>query len=108
VLAETTPEAGRRVLSAAQIATVRAFLADLRTGWDQQPPRLRNEFLRLMLDQVVVNVDCDHVEATMTWRTGVQQLWIGRPLRRHRGKPYRSTFRTGRTWPFGSRRQRSG
>jgi hypothetical protein len=87
VLAETRPDAGRRVLSAAQIATVRAFLADLRTGWDQQPPRLRNEFLRLMLDRVVVNVDCDHVDATMTWRTGVQQqLWIERPLRRRSGK----------------------
>jgi Recombinase len=87
VLAETRPDAGRRVLSAAQIATVRVFLADLRTGWDQQPPRLRNEFLRLMLDRVVVNVDCDHVEATMTWRTGVQQqLWIERPLIRRSGK----------------------
>jgi hypothetical protein len=87
VLAETSPDAGRRVLSAAQIATVRAFLADLRTGWDQQPPGLRNEFLRLMLDRVVANVDCDHVEATMSWRTGVQQqLWIERPLRRRSGK----------------------
>jgi hypothetical protein len=71
-LADTSPEAGRRVLSAAQIATVKAFLADLRTGWDHQPPGLRHEFVRLILDRVVINADREHVEATITWQTGAQ------------------------------------
>ena len=43
----TSAAPDRRVLSAAQVATVRAFLADLRTGWGDQPASLRNEFLRL-------------------------------------------------------------
>jgi DNA invertase Pin-like site-specific DNA recombinase len=86
-LADTSPEAGRRVLSAAQIATVKAFLADLRTGWDHQPPGLRHEFVRLILDRVVIHADRHHVEATITWRTGAQQrLWIERPLIRRSGK----------------------
>jgi hypothetical protein len=86
-LADTSPEAGRRVLSVAQITTVRAFLADLRTGWGHQPPGLRHEFVRLILDRVVIHADRHHVEATITWRTGAQQrLWIERPLRRRSGK----------------------
>jgi hypothetical protein len=69
------------------VATVRAFLADLRTGWDQQPPGLRNEFMRLIVDRVIVHVDPSHVEATILWRTGTQQrLWIERPLIRRGGK----------------------
>jgi DNA invertase Pin-like site-specific DNA recombinase len=86
-LVDTTPDGASRVLSAAQVATVRAFLADLRTGWDQQAPGLRNEFMRLVLDRVVVRVDRDHVEATLLWRTGIEQhLWIERPPIRRGGK----------------------
>jgi predicted RNase H-like nuclease (RuvC/YqgF family) len=36
-LTDMDPGGARRVLSATQVATVRAFLADPRTGWDQQP-----------------------------------------------------------------------
>jgi DNA invertase Pin-like site-specific DNA recombinase len=86
-LADMSPEPGRPVLSAAQMATVRAFLADLRTGWDHQPPALRNEFLRLILNRVVITADRDHVEASIIWRAGAQQpLWIERPLLRRGGK----------------------
>ena len=81
-LADTEPGGPRRVLSAAQVATVRVFLADLRTGWDQQPPGLCHEFVRLILDRVVINADRDHLEVTIIWRTRVQQhLWIERPQR---------------------------
>ena len=84
---DTDPDGGRRVLSATQVATVRAFLADLRTGWDHQPPGLRHELVRLILDRVVINAHREHVEATITWRTGAQQhLWIERPLIRRGGK----------------------
>jgi DNA invertase Pin-like site-specific DNA recombinase len=86
-LAYTEPGQARRVLSAAQVATVRAFLADLRTGWDHQPPGLRHEFVRLILDRVVITAARDHLEATIIWRTGVQQhLWIERPLLWRSGK----------------------
>jgi Recombinase len=76
-----------RALTAAQVATVRALLADLRTGWDQQPMSLRHEFLCLILDRVLVNAQGDAVEATVVWRSGVEQhLWIERPLRQRGGK----------------------
>jgi hypothetical protein len=86
-LVDTDPGGARRVLSASQVATVRAFLADLRTGWDHQPPGLRHEFVRLILDRVTINAHRAHVEATMLWRTGAQQrLWIERPLLQRSGK----------------------
>jgi DNA invertase Pin-like site-specific DNA recombinase len=86
-LSELTDQAGRRVLSAEQVATVKAFLADLRTGWDRQPPALRNEFLRLILERVIVNAAHDHVEVTIVWRAGARQrLWIERSPTRHSGK----------------------
>jgi hypothetical protein len=77
----------RRVLSAAQVATVRAFLADLRTGWDGQPASLRHEFLRLILDRVLVKAERSAIEATIVWRSGAeQQLLIERPLHQRSGK----------------------
>ncbi len=86
-LSELNPPAPGRVLTAAQVATVWAFLADLRTGWDQQPASLRHEFLRLILDRVLVNAEGDAVEAIAAWRSGVEQhLWIERPLRQRGGK----------------------
>jgi hypothetical protein len=86
-LADTQAAPDRRVLSAAHAATVRAFLADLRTGWEGQPAALRNEFLRLILERVLVHARRDSVEATIVWRAGVtQRLWIERPLHQRGGK----------------------
>jgi hypothetical protein len=71
-----------RVLSAAQVATVKAFLADLRVGWEKQPSELRNELFRLIVERVIVEVHPDHVIATIVWRSGAQhRLWIERPMR---------------------------
>jgi Recombinase len=86
-VSDTSAAPDRRVLSAAQVATVRAFLADLRTGWDRQPASLRNEFLCLILDRILVQAERDAVEATIVWRSGAeQQLWIERPLHQRGGK----------------------
>ena len=86
-VSDTSAAPDRRVLSAAQVATVRAFLADLHTGWDGQPASLRNEFLRLILDRVLVSARHDAVEATIVWRSGAEQhLWIERPLHQRGGK----------------------
>jgi hypothetical protein len=86
-VSDTSTAPDRRVLSAAQVATVRAFLADLRTGWDGQPASLRNEFLRLILDRVLIKAEHGAVEATIVWRSGAgQQLWIERSLHQRGGK----------------------
>jgi DNA invertase Pin-like site-specific DNA recombinase len=75
-----------RTLSAAQVATVKAFLADLRLGWAKQPSALKNELLRLILERVLVKAERDYVEAKILWRSGPQQrLWIERPPRRWSG-----------------------
>lgn len=69
-----------RMLTAAQVATVRSFLADLRTGWSKQPLALKNELLRLLLDRVDVNADRDRIIATVVWHSGDQQtLHVARP-----------------------------
>ena len=86
-LSELTSPAPGRALTAAQVATVRTFWADLRTGWDQQLASLRHELLRLILDRVLVNAQSASVEATVVWRSVVEQhLWIERPLRQRGGK----------------------
>jgi hypothetical protein len=86
-LSELNPPVTGRALTAAQVATVRTFLADLRPGWDQQPASLRHAFLRLILDRVLVNAQSDAVEATVVWRSGGEQhLWIERPSRQRGGK----------------------
>jgi hypothetical protein len=59
---------------------VRQFLADLRSGWDQQTPELQNEFLRLVLDRVLVRATPEQADVVITWRSGAQQrLWVERP-----------------------------
>jgi DNA invertase Pin-like site-specific DNA recombinase len=86
-LADETNSPVGRVLSTAQVATVKAFLANLSAGWEKQPPDLRNELFRLLLERVVIEADVDHVTATVVWRSGLQQhLWIERPRRRRAGK----------------------
>jgi hypothetical protein len=48
---------------------------------------LRHEFLCVILDRVLVNAQSDAVEATIVWRSGVEQhLGIERPLRQRGGK----------------------
>jgi hypothetical protein len=74
-------------LTAAQVTLVRTFLADLRTGWGRQPSALRNEFLRLVVDRVLVSADADHVDVTIVWRGGAEhQLWVERPRMARAGK----------------------
>jgi DNA invertase Pin-like site-specific DNA recombinase len=86
-VSDTGTVPGRRALSATQVATVRAFLADLRTGWEGQPAALRHEFVRLILDRVRVHTQHESIEATIVWRSGVEQhLWIERPLPQRGGK----------------------
>jgi hypothetical protein len=55
-LADAANSSVGRVLSAARVATVKAFLADLGLSWEKQSMELRNEVFRLILDRVVVEV----------------------------------------------------
>jgi hypothetical protein len=79
-----------RMLSAADVASVKAFVADLRVGWEMQPLELRNALLRLLLKRVVIEADRDTIKATVIWhneqRLGWQELWIERPPIRRSGK----------------------
>jgi hypothetical protein len=76
-----------RVLTAAQVATVRAFIADLHRGWEKHPLEVRNAFLRMILERVVIDADRDMIKATVIWRIGIrQELWIERPPIRRGGK----------------------
>jgi DNA invertase Pin-like site-specific DNA recombinase len=76
-----------RMLTAAQVHTVRAFLADLRTGWERQPVALRNELLRLLILRVELDARRDHLIATIVWRSGARQrIWIERQRRALAGK----------------------
>jgi DASH complex subunit Hsk3 like len=71
-----------RVLSTVQVDAVKAFLANLRLGWEKQPLELHNELFRLILDRVVVETHPSHVIATIAWRSAAQhRLWIERPRR---------------------------
>jgi Recombinase len=54
-----------RTLTAAQVEIVRRFLADLRGGWDNQTPQLRNEFLRLVVERVLVQATHEQVDLTI-------------------------------------------
>jgi hypothetical protein len=70
-----------RMLTAAQVETVRAFLANIRTGWERQPIALKNEFLSLILERVTVDVADDHIDASIIWRSGARNdLRIDRPI----------------------------
>jgi hypothetical protein len=76
-----------KMLTAAQVASVRAFLANMRTGWAKQPTNLKNELLALLLDRVTVISGSDTIQATITWRSGeTQYLVIDRPVGRRGGK----------------------
>lgn len=72
-------------LTGEDIARVRAFLANLKKGWYEQTSELQNEFLRIMLDKVVVRHEGELIEAVIYWRTGFkQQVIIHRPLAKSR------------------------
>jgi|Deesub1362B_J571_1020462.scaffolds.fasta_scaffold37823_2 hypothetical protein len=62
------------------VELVKAFLANLSTGWDCQPNDLKNAFLQLMLDRVVIYHSTATIRARIVWRTGLEQeILIHRP-----------------------------
>lgn len=74
------PPTGQTILSEADIARIRAFLANIRKGWYRQTPELQNGFLRIILEKVVLKHSGRSIQATIHWRTGLQhQILIERP-----------------------------
>jgi hypothetical protein len=67
------------------VELVKAFLADLRTGWNAQPDDLKNAFLNLILERVVIYAEKRTVRAEIIWRTGlVQEILIHRRVCKRR------------------------
>ncbi|MBC8264124.1 MAG: recombinase family protein [Anaerolineales bacterium] len=63
------------------IELVREFLTDLNSHWESQPNDLKNAFLRLVLEKVVIRPERETIPARIYWRTGLEQeMLIHLPL----------------------------
>ena len=72
---------GSQELSGKDIDLVRNFLANLENGWDKQPNELKNAFLSLVLDRVIVYPDRKTIKAELFWQVGLEQeILIHRPF----------------------------
>jgi hypothetical protein len=59
---------------------VKRFLSNLETGWEAQPSDLKNAFLRLVLDRIIVHHSPALIQVHLVWHTGLEQdLVIYRP-----------------------------
>jgi DNA invertase Pin-like site-specific DNA recombinase len=75
------------VISQDDIDLVRRFLSNLAEGWATQPSDLKNAFLRLVLERVLIWQSASLIRARLIWRTGLEQdLVIHRPYRVPRQK----------------------
>ena len=64
---------GKPMPGQADIELVDAFLNNLDKNWDDQPNGLKNAFLRLLLDKVVIFNNPTTIRATIIWRVGLEQ-----------------------------------
>lgn len=55
------------------VELVKRFLSNLRDGWEEQPSDLKNAFLRLVLERVVIWRSPPLIRARLIWRTGLEQ-----------------------------------
>lgn len=85
---EKSSEMGKSVEPAItddDVDLVRRFLSNLAEGWSAQPPDLKNAFLRLVLDRVLICHSPSLIQARLIWRTGLEQdLVIHRSYREPR------------------------
>jgi len=72
---------GPQGLSEKDIDLVRSFLANLKDGWGRQPNELKNAFLSLVLDRVVVYPNRETIRVKLFWQIGLEQeILIDRPF----------------------------
>lgn len=69
-----------RALSAVEVEKVKDFLSNIHQFWDVQSPKLKNEFLRIVLDRIILVHYNDDIRAKIVWRSGLEQeILIHRP-----------------------------
>ncbi len=79
-LAEVTVNPTRPTLTPEQIEMVRDFLSNIESRWDELPGEMQNEFLRIVLERILIYPEGDRFRAVIYWRTGLEQeLLIHRP-----------------------------
>ncbi|MSP12814.1 MAG: hypothetical protein EXR62_07640 [Chloroflexi bacterium] len=58
------------------------FLSNIATIWPTQPDSLKNEFLKIVLDRILIRHEETSIYARIVWKTGVeQQILIQRPFK---------------------------
>jgi DNA invertase Pin-like site-specific DNA recombinase len=68
------------VLTTTEVTMVREFLTDLGTRWDEIPNHMRNAFLRVILERILVKEVNDYFHLEIHWRTGfTQKIIVYRP-----------------------------
>ncbi len=72
---EAKPLPQRRVATA-DIQRVREFLSELPSRWTNYPRTLRNRLLTLLIERVELRHDRETIEATVTWKAGLEQKVI--------------------------------
>ncbi|MCB0174802.1 MAG: recombinase family protein [Anaerolineae bacterium] len=72
---------GRPVPDKDDIELVRELLTNLSKTWKDNPDRLKNALLRILLDKVTLQVNVKTIKAQLIWHTGVKQdILIHRPV----------------------------
>ncbi len=64
------------VLTTTEVTMVREFLANLGTRWDEIPNDMRNAFLRVVLDRILVEEVEDRFNLEIHWHSGFKQKLI--------------------------------
>ncbi len=64
---------GRPVPGRADIELVKDFLANLGEKWERQPNGLKNAFMRLLLDKVIIWPEPMQIKVRLFWRVGLEQ-----------------------------------
>ena len=62
-----------RVGDAINIEKVTNFLTNIQSIWPSQPDRFKNEFLRIILDRILITAESDRIRARIIWKTGMEQ-----------------------------------
>ncbi len=76
LLSHVTAYPAGRIGTAIDIERVTNFLTNLKDKWNEWPDARKNEFLRIVLDRVIVLVEETRVHVKVLWKTGSLQQQI--------------------------------
>jgi DNA invertase Pin-like site-specific DNA recombinase len=75
-----------RMVNAMSIDKVAGLLTNIKNIWRNQPSNFKNEFLRIILERIVLDADDKTIRVEVVWKTGlVQKIEIDRPISPARG-----------------------